>query len=225
MTKRIFPLLLLLALVCHMVLPVSAQEVPDPEREGSISLAMNWNGEPVDGGRLTLYRVGDISQNDGNYGFVLMDGLPGGGQTPRSLNDPELAQALATAAREKALPAIAGAIENGKAVFSRLTPGLYLVTQGKTEASKGFAPILPFLISLPQWENDHYVYDLEANPKVPLEPKPTEPPRPTEPKPTGPKLPQTGQLNWPVPVLAASGLMLLVLGWLLRCGKRDRREA
>lgn len=28
-------------------------------------------------------------------------------------------------------------------------------------------------------------------------------------------LPQTGQLNWPVPVLAVSGVLLFAAGWVL----------
>lgn len=44
----------------------------------------------------------------------------------------------------------------------------------------------------------------------------------TPPKPEEPKLPQTGQLWWPVPVLAASGLLLLLCGLLIK--KRDQNE-
>lgn len=42
-------------------------------------------------------------------------------------------------------------------------------------------------------------------------------------RPEGPKLIQTGQLNWPVPVLTGSGLVLVAVGgWLLhRSKKRD----
>ena len=42
------------------------------------------------------------------------------------------------------------------------------------------------------------------------------------PVPTTPptKLPQTGQLNWPVPVLVVLGLALFSLGWGLRFGRR-----
>jgi LPXTG-motif cell wall-anchored protein len=36
------------------------------------------------------------------------------------------------------------------------------------------------------------------------------------------KLPQTGQLWWPVPILAMSGFVLLLLGWLRR--KESRNE-
>ena len=37
-------------------------------------------------------------------------------------------------------------------------------------------------------------------------------------------LPQTGQLNWPVPVLAAFGLCLIAAGWALRCGGQRKHH-
>ena len=37
---------------------------------------------------------------------------------------------------------------------------------------------------------------------------------------TGNKLPQTGQLTWPIPWLAASGMLLFALGWWLCFGSR-----
>lgn len=46
-----------------------------------------------------------------------------------------------------------------------------------------------------------------------------EKPTPSQPtKPANPKLPQTGQLWWPVPLLTAAGLFLIVLGLLRRKG-------
>lgn len=44
------------------------------------------------------------------------------------------------------------------------------------------------------------------------------PPHP--PKPADPTLPDTGQLNWPIPVLVVLGLILFSLGWVLRFGKK-----
>lgn len=40
-----------------------------------------------------------------------------------------------------------------------------------------------------------------------------------------PKLPQTGQLNWPVPVMAAAGLTLFAVGWVLCFGRRKESYA
>lgn len=92
-----------------------------------------------------------------------------------------------------------------------------MVVQAEGDATEGFAPISPFLISMPKYENGAYVTDVTATPKVPLVTEPTEP-EATEPP--DPQLPQTGQLNWPIPVLLVSGLALFMLGWYLRRGGR-----
>ena len=39
--------------------------------------------------------------------------------------------------------------------------------------------------------------------------------------PTSPRLPQTGQLWWPVPLLLACGLLLIVFGLVRRRGKKN----
>ena len=223
--KRIFPVVLLIALLLNLSAAVSAVEIPDPGKMGSITFTMAWNGENLDSGSLTMYRVGDIRETENGFGFALIAELEDSRLSLEDLSDPELAQSLCVLAKERQLPAITAPIENGKAVFDDLLPGLYVVTQTEEEASEGFSPILPFLISLPQMQYGDYVYDLTAVPKVSLEPAPTEPSAPTEPtEPTPPDLPQTGQLNWPVPFLAVAGFALFVLGWFLRFGKKHEHE-
>ena len=66
MQKRIVSLMLILALFAALALQVSAVEVPDFDRKGSIAVAMNHDGWPVPGGSLTLYRVADVVENDGH---------------------------------------------------------------------------------------------------------------------------------------------------------------
>lgn len=61
----------------------------------------------------------------------------------------------------------------------------------------------------------------ETKPSDPTDPStpsdPTTPPNPsTPPKPSTPTLPQTGQLWWPVPVMAFSGLVFVLLGLIRR---------
>ena len=43
---------------------------------------------------------------------------------------------------------------------------------------------------------------------------------PPTPPPPPPDLPQTGQLNWPIPTMAIAGAVLLVLGWILLAGRK-----
>lgn len=225
MKKKSIALLLALAVLLGLAAPICAAQLPDGTRSGSLVIRMEYDGEPLDSGALTLCRVAEIGIYDGNAYFTLVDALTGGPSLDK-LDDPALAAQLADLAAEKDLPTIRAQIEEGRAEFPQLEPGLYVVTQPKADAARGFDPIRPFLLSLPQWNGETYVYDLTAAPKVPLETQPTEPTKPTEPtEPTGPvppNLPQTGQLNWPVPLMTVLGLVFFTMGWAL-CF-RHRRE-
>ncbi len=226
MRKKIAVTLMVLALLFGAAGHAHATESLDLERKCSLTLTMQWEGEKLSGGSLTICRVGQAVFADGAWTFLPIPELEESGVSLDHLNDTQLPNQLRQLAQEKQIPAHSSPIQDGKAVFPDLTAGLYLVTQ--EDAGEGFSPISPFLISLPRWENEAYVYDLVAQPKVAPEPLPTEPSQPTEPteptEPPGPELPQTGMLNWPVPVMAAAGLTLFALGWYLRYGKKMRHE-
>lgn len=199
-----------------------AAQLPDPDRRGSIVFAMDFDGVPLEGGSLAMYRVGEIAERNGDYGFACVSGIE---NIPLDdLDDPALAAVLAEAAEQAGLEPVTAAITGGEARFGDVEPGLYVAVQHPGEETPGYAPIDPFLMSLPRWQDGVYAYDLTASPKVPLEPAPTEPDQPTEPtRPTEPNLPQTGQLNWPIPLMAVSGLALFMTGCIL-CFRRKRER-
>ncbi len=222
MGKKCFILLMVSVILMSMIFPVYAQELPEVTRRGSLEILMEYEGEPLTDGSLTICKVGDIEIKDGNSGFVLVESLTGG-PSLEDIHAPALAEELAELAREKGLPMIRERIQEGRVHFSDLEVGLYVVIQQEGDAIEGFAPIQPFLLSLPVWTDGVYQYDLQAVPKVPLVTEPTVPTTPTEP-PT-PDLPQTGQLNWPVPVLVVMGLGFFAIGWALRfSGRRKHHE-
>ena len=103
--------------------------------------------------------------------------------------------------------------KNGTATFSNLEFGLYLVVQ-KTAAS-GYGKTSPFLVSVPYLYKGEYKYNVTSQPKTDLERevKPTTPPSSGG---GGGKLPQTGQLWWPVPVLVCMGLGCIAVGLIRR---------
>ena len=224
MMKKLWIALVILAL-CGSI-TVFAAEVPDVDRPGSLTLSMKWDGEPLDTGAITVYQVGEIVEHNGDYDFALLPQFANS-DVILELGDPELAGTLALLVAEQNLSPITAPIADGRAVLENLIPGLYLVLQTDTQATEGFAPIRPFLISLPHWAEDGYVYDITADPKVPLETLPTEPTEPpaTEPptEPGEPNLPQTGQLNWPVPILVVLGLFFFLGGWMLQGKYGDQK--
>jgi hypothetical protein len=77
----------------------------------------------------------------------------------------------------------------------------------------------PFLVTLPYNNNGEYLYHVTADAKTQLLDSSSVSDGQSSP-PTGDKLPQTGQLYWPIPLLVAAGLAFIVLGWVL--GQTDK---
>lgn len=213
--KRFAMLLLAPLFLCAMSVTAYAHDVPDTSRKGTISVTLTYEDSPVSGGSFTLYRVGAVSEEDGNYSFVLTGEFTGCNVLLEDIQSAQLAKELADYAADHRVAGTTREIgSEGEVSFTDLELGLYLIVQNT--AAHGYSKVDAFLVSVPMHENGAYIYAVEASPKVELE-RETEPGQPTTP--TGPSLPQTGQLNWPVPVLAVLGLCLFSVGWTLRFGK------
>lgn len=222
MRKRILCALCCIALLVCLPVTVFAHEVPDYDRFGSVSVTMTYQGKPVSGGSLTLYRVADVAEDDGNYYFTLVESLDGYGISLEDLNDSDLANQIRKAVREEKLEGTQKTIDKkGNVTFTELPIGLYLLVQEK--AASGYNAVEPFLAAVPNWNGDTYLYDVDASPKVELEKAPaTEPTDPPTEVTIPGKLPQTGQNNWPVPVLLITGLLFIACGVLLQLGGRGK---
>ena len=206
--KSLLTGLVLLALVLCCLLPAAAYE---GEIQGSITVTLK------PGHSLSLYRVGELRERDSGSYWGLTPEFAGSRLSLESLEGEKLPQSLLRWAELKDLESRTVTADSaGKLVFSDLQPGLYLLYQ--ETAGAGYYPVKPFLVSLPQKGE---VYEVNAQPKTQLVPKPAGPGTPTTP--TGPKLPQTGQLNWPVPVLAVCGVLLVTAGRSLYRKGRDER--
>lgn len=114
--------------------------------------------------------------------------------------------------------------------FADLPVGMYLITYTTKNTN---ITVAPFLVTIPIWntEKNKYIYDLHVYPKHGVEegepPTITTNPPATKPittKPTDPTLPQTGVLQWPIPVLVVLGLILFSAGWIDWYKKRREHE-
>jgi len=224
--------LLVAVLLCCLSVTAYAHEFPDLSRTGEISIIMRYDGQTVRGGTLIMYRVGEITHEGIDYGFVPTGDFVDCGYTFDRVDSPTLARELAIYAQNNYFEGMMTPISReGNARFKDLELGLYLIVQDM--AAKSYLPIEPFLVSVPLFENGKYTYEVDASPKIELEkepmptiiPKPSDKPDDDPDDPDDPddddkeKLPQTGQMNWPVPVLAATGVCLFTVGWLLRFRK------
>lgn len=281
--NRTVSLFLAFWMIVSLALCASAAVVPDLTKTGSIRIYLTDSDDrAVSGGTLTIYKVGDVHEDDGNFSFVLTDDFAGSEESLEKINSASLAKRLADYADENRLTCETKTIgRDGRVVFDGLEPGLYLLVQYK--AAYGYYKLDPFLVSIPQLSGDEYIYDVDASPKVEAEDKPTPPPPPpgdetepdetepketepeetepdetepketepeetepdetepdetepeesepdetepdeTEPTPDEPKLPQTGQLKWPIPILVFAGLVLFLAGWVMCFRKKDTHE-
>ena len=232
MKKKILAFLLVLVLLHSAVIHVSAvHPIPDLTSKGSITFTMIKNGTRLHGGSMQLCRVGSIQENDGDYKFVLIDKLKNS-DVDLQTTDYAVANKLLKLVKRHNLTTLTSPIVKGKVSFSDLPVGLYLVWQNDENATEGYSPINPFLISIPQLEGEQYILDIVAKPKVPLKPEPSEPPPPPQTPPPPPQtpppppeLPPTGQLNWPIPVVAGTGCLLFIIGLILYSSRKRTIDA
>lgn len=175
--KRFGVTLLALFLLCNAnIITAHAVVVPDLDREGSIKIIMrdSETGSVVSGGTVTLFKAGNVKEDDGNFSFVPADEFADSGESMEKLNA-ELAKQLADYAGKHDINGTTITIDsNGTARFADVEPGLYLLVQ--EQAAEGYYIVDPFLVSIPLLENGSYIYDVDASPKMePLSRKPDEP--------------------------------------------------
>ncbi len=152
----------------------AAVELPDETRTGSIcvTLTSEETGAAITGGSLTLYKAGEVVHDDDwNYSFRLTEEFAKSGC---SLDHPdkrnaEIAAELAVyaAANDLSETAVSEIDNEGKAYFTGLHIGLYLIVQ--TEACEGYCPVNPFMVSVPLYDEASQTYqyiDIDAFPKT-----------------------------------------------------------
>lgn len=193
----------------------------------------------ADGGNLVIYQVADIQTGDNGYYYnVLPDFENAGidfaqytgeeGQKEFEKNNSDWADKLDSYVKDHSIqPDRTEKFNKGYLEINDLSVGLYLIVQ--TEETDGYEKLNPFLVTLPRVENEEYVYSFDASLKMAVKAKetPDNPPAPdkknTAPTHTGGKLPQTGQLWWPIPILLAAGAVLIIVGAVRRKNQRAHK--
>lgn len=229
-----------LAMSLIMLLPAQtaqAFEQIDLKRTGSISVTIKSTdtGKVVPGGEISVYKVADVAVTDTGYQFQFTGAFSE--CTDKVSLSSDLTAALASKLEGMigdAQPAATKTVgSDGTASFTGLPVGMYLVVQ--TSAAENYAVIDPFLVTLPYTNADGSLsYTVDATPKAgTADSKVTPTPSPKTPKkttsktaPSSPaskvvktskgKLPQTGQLWWPVFVMAGAGAACVLVGLLRR---------
>ncbi len=247
--RKVIALLLTAVLFVVFGASVYAADI-DLDKTGSISVKFidGKTGELVPDGILSMYKVADIVRgSDGSLSYAYTDGFASCGLVLGDLTNDKLPESLSAYAQQNKLSAAAQSVgENGVCQYSDLGLGLYLIVQ--TKAAEGYCAIDPFLVSVPIADPEGWDYDIDATPKMEaLTATSTSSTTTTNSSSTtssttnpstttttlnsnvqgdgdGNKLPQTGQLNWPIPVLAGVGIILFLFGWAtVFSGKKESR--
>ena len=232
--QKVMALAFCLLLILPFLAPMTASaaedaEFPDPDRTGSVSATFTYYDEkdgktyPVTGGSsVGLYKVANVVVDNG-FRFVVDERFAAVGEIPAT--DEELDKANAELAGKMA--AIASDYEfdeapqkmdsEGRVSFGGLSIGLYLVMQAEKGTGDKEFTITPFLVSIPYRNADgSLLYDVDASAKPTTVTKhDTTPPPPSPPK----RIPQTGQLWWPVMALGIAGALFVLAGVAVKVRK------
>ena len=215
-------LLVLILTICNVTPLYASGEGIDLNATGSISVTLcdHQTQLAVSGGEMTIYQVAEAKTEDGNISWQYVNGFENCGVDLGDLSDSRLAEELEKKISDASVGTVKMIENNGNVIFENLPVGLYLLVQ--TEAAEGYNAVSSFLVSVPLQDGDGWIYHVDASPKVEdvTSKTPGAPDTPKEDnKPGISKLPQTGQLNWPVPVMAMSGMLLFMIGWSMYRGK------
>ncbi len=224
--KIITILILVLATALNFSVFTSASEKINLCKLGSVTITSQIDDVVVPGGHITLYKVGEINITVNGYCFAPIDCLADYAQYFDDLKfSSDDACAIAENVKERLVKPIAEEHigDDGKVSFKNLSLDLYLVVED--EPAPGYEEFDPFLVPLPYANEEELVYDLSAEPKIRVAnfistdvTDVTDDNGKTTANPNGNTdntvvdLPKTGQLWWPVPLLASAGLLFFIVG-------------
>lgn len=216
--SRLFSLLICLILLTNLAVFAMADEATEPKLTVHILETGTKNG--IKNAQVNIYQVAEIVNNE----YVLTEKFADCGFDVGTIGSLTADQNKTAAAKiasfvtTKKIGFTKAKITNSSGVvnITDIPLGLYLVTEPVTPSDH--KAISPFLITIPQVDADgKYVYQVDAAPKTdtsdPTKPS-TSPTSTTTSGGGGGKLPQTGQLWWPVYLMTALGLSLTLYGWL-----------
>ena len=167
--KKLFVIFLSIVLTLSSGIPAFAA-LPsgvDLERACSLELTVvDFSGNAVGGGSLTLYKVADFDENAQFKAVDAMSELQSVIPTeyPELIGDPELSDTCAAFVKDNSIFGETLTVnDSGVASKGSLTSGLYLVMH--TEPAEGYSAFSPFLVVLPFVSDGSVAYDVRMKTK------------------------------------------------------------
>ncbi|MBQ8682044.1 MAG: Cna B-type domain-containing protein [Bacilli bacterium] len=165
MKKSKLKYFLMIIMLMLNVLPVMADDnVVDFTKKGTIAISLSDSieGTEVKGAAITIYKVADAYSKDSNLAFDYHSSVD---KYKQDIEAGNITSSVLDIIKNSDMVSKEGITDgNGKVQFSNLDLGLYLVVQ--TNEVNGYSVIDPFLVMIPQVQDNSWVYDVEATPKV-----------------------------------------------------------
>ena len=163
MKRKVSFIILTLILFICLITNVSADTI-DLTKKGSISVTLKEKSENVliNDAEITIYHVGDASIKDNNLVFNKRSELTCEVSLD-NLKDANLVNNISKCINDTVIKSV-GITNNGKVTFNNLKQGLYLVSQ--TKSVNGYSNIDSFLVAIPKVEDNKWIYNINALPKV-----------------------------------------------------------
>ena len=214
MIKRICALCLTFMLLLQVIPAASAETDIDTSKKGSITVKVAYKGKALEGMKLSCVQVANLVPSGNSYYFTCSLDNTITFTADNIQNADNAKKMLELVKKSNVAVATKPVNKEGTIKFSYLGVGVYLIYQKEAYSidNKDYV-ISPFLVTIPY--DGKYDVDAKSKPSLDVVPKETTPPPPST-----PNLPQTGLLQWPIPVMAAAGMVFFFLGWWLCFGRR-----
>lgn len=215
-------MLYLVAVVAlSLALSMTVHAAPQMDMEQKVSLTIRYDVDrtPVSGIEFRLYRVADIS-TDGK--FTATDDFAGYALSFDALTSDDWTVLAGTleedVAKDRLEPAMRGKTDaQGTIFFSDCLQGLYLLVGDKHTLEDCTYTPQSLLVSLPSMYSDGgWEYEVISEPKFSSNSEDDQSSSLSSDSSGDDRLPQTGQLQWPIPVMFLLGTGVFLTGYFYR---------
>lgn len=215
MKKTIYILLGVLIGGLLRITPISANAFNQDSLTGELTVALkSQENEALVNAKVQIYQIAKISDTGVIFKYELLEELIPSGVSSSQLQNIQSAKILAEYIRKQNLSLIwKETDESGTVTFEGLDLGIYLVLQGDQSGENNTNEIFnPYLVSIPVMNTDahEWEYQVITYPKIQLEQSSSD----YNSEASDSKLPQTGVIKWPIPILSVAGMGLYTIGWI-----------
>ena len=199
---------------------ISVDDV-DVNKEGSIKVILEYEGEYISGETLSIYNVAEITTENGFVEYNLTESFLESGIKIDSSNalSSEVADEVSKFIDDNKIDGVSSVSGNdGVISFENLKPGIYYIKHNSSDLYE----INGFMAATPSLIEDEVIYNIDATPKTqiikketPTEETTTYTETTTTTTTTKLKVPQTGFEMWLVKLFSITGILCIVLGIML----------